>query len=1509
MFHRILKWTVGALAAGASIGTLYAQMAQDPLLSRTAAVEPNIVFLFDDSASMQSTAIYQYGIGAGYQGNRGPNGDAECLPVQSGCVWTASPPATVYGQSPDTNLIYYDPRVRYVSRVQADGSSLAATLLPNTTTFNVYFYKPGSVTTYKVDSVAVGGSGGIGYPATGLTGTLPAASGGAATVRVNVVSTNLVSGVTPDANHWYPTSPGTTVTINSPATGGIQATATAATTQINNGITSVANNNSTFNVASGTSCSVTSITGGGTGTSITPVLLAGSTARKLSGFTITNPGSGFTLANPVITVKCGSAPTVNYTATRGNYFRITSVTMVNKGRGYSTTPPGVSFPAAASPGITATGTASTSPTTYIGTVDVLTPGAGYTACPTTVTLSNNTTGGTGATFTPACSPVVTANVNRAWDGTLNPNGLAANKGPINAGDYFASYVPDAGSPLAAGATTTVPYPVAAKSAVTQYPKFRDRTDCAGAVCTWAEELANYSTWKAFHSNRLELAKTGIGLAFQPLNPTFRLGWGTLGNVAQRASTSAQCGVAGTGALTKGVRLFNGTTQGEFLTWLYGINNAAASVLCTPSRIAVDNVGKYFQRADANSPWANAPNGDGAISVSGTQTGHATCRRSYSMLMTDGYYNDTFTLTGQSGDYDSTNGTAITQPRSYTYVPTGPFSDTRTSAKSASTLADVAMKYWVTDLRTDLSNAVRPVTGDDGFWQHMNFYAIGLGLVGTLDATRPSVLQGLSGNSPTRTADWPAPSGDSPLAIDDMWHATVNGRGKLLNAKTAAELNSSIQQMMSDIAAKEGTQAGVAVSTISLTRDTRKYTPTYTPITWTGNVTAFNLDQTSATQASVAWEVETLVSVDTSTGAKVYSSRIPAANLRKIFVGNGAVTGTRAVPFTYTSLSSAGLLTSMGAGVTTSLVDYLRGDASMEDNDVAANSPTAIYRARQTRLADIVNSTPVFVKDTVDLKYDTLPSTVAERASYRAFVTAKKARPEGVLFVGANDGMLHAFRDGTYDTNGAAIVQGGAEVFAYVPNALLPTLKKLSDKAYVHQYYVDGPNSETDAFLPVKNRWANVVMGSTGAGAGVAASSGVSPRSAVFAIDATSLNSGTSGMDATSVLWEASSNQSDYAELGHVLTDVQAGVTIGGQWVAIFGNGYESKSCTARLYVVNIETGARIREINTGIGGCSGTKNGLGGVRLVKNANQQVIGVYAGDLLGNMWKFNLNASNPSSWNVDLSGSPLFTAGATRPITAPPSIANLPITGATDPKPGYMVVFGSGKFYEVTDITSTAQQTLYGVWDKQEFGATPVPSGAALTNTTQMVMQTISAAISAASGNNFFEVSKNAVDYASASPKRGWYINLPKTGQRLVYPIDILSNRFAVADTISPANVSLDPCSNESGGSGYIYIIDMLTGAGPTEAILDTNGDGNVGTGDLAVSGLESSADGRNVSIIVRSDAAATTYANVGGGAPGSTIVKITCTLTNTCSPPPDPPGTPTTSSTKGVRHQWRQLFLR
>jgi type IV pilus assembly protein PilY1 len=690
---------------------------------------------------------------------------------------------------------------------------------------------------------------------------------------------------------------------------------------------------------------------------------------------------------------------------------------------------------------------------------------------------------------------------------------------------------------------------------------------------------------------------------------------------------------------------------------------------------------------------------------------------------------------------------------------------------------------------------------------------------------------------------------------------------------------------------------VAVSSASLQTNTRKYTPEYTTGDWTGNVYAFTLDPASGNVIGSAWQVE---GVDIN-GNEV--STIPSAIGRQIFVGNGSATpGAKAVPFTYSDMSSAGLISLMTGTVDNNLINYLRGDAANE-----GSNGLALYRARKARMGDIVNSSPVFVKSGATMHYEKLPT--AEASSYAAYRASKVARTEGVLFVGANDGMLHAFRDGTAAvaaTSTTAAVGsdfGGNEIFAYVPRAVLPTINSLADINYAHKYYVDGPLSETDAYLGTA--WTDVLLGTTGAGA-----------QAVFALDVTDpLN-----VDNTNVLWEISSSTAGFSELGFVTSSVQAGKTVSGDWVGVFGNGYFSKSGKAELFLVNLQTGAKLGEIVAN----AGPGNGLGGVTLVRDSQQRVIGAYAGDLKGNLWKFDLSGATSADWKVGLSGSALLAVGATKPMTEAPAVI-------AHTQGGYVVSIGTGQFFLATDMSTTTTQTLYGVWDSVGFGSTAPATAVPQTGTNNLVKQTITAGTpvirtfvvtnlqtgalaTQQQSVTYFTVSTNAVDWTT---KRGWYIDLPNSGERVVYPINVLAGNYIAVGSMSPikasGNSTGDVCVATAQGSGWVYLIDGLTGAGSPTPIFDTNGDGVIDKSDAPADGVTGPASGPFTWSLAGGGGSGggggggpldgdwicengiAKYVGLSGGSGSGVPVNLKCTNPNQ------------TGSIK--TREWRQLFMR
>ncbi len=903
-----------------------------------------------------------------------------------------------------------------------------------------------------------------------------------------------------------------------------------------------------------------------------------------------------------------------------------------------------------------------------------------------------------------------------------------------------------------------------------YPKAATRDDCAASTCSAEEELQNFSNWFTYSRSRLKVAIAGTSETFAKVPDYFRVGFGTINSLAHNVD-----GVT-TDTLLLGVRPFTGADKAAFYTSLQAAVTADGG---TPLRRAMADVGIYYSRTDSRGPWSDSP-------ASGRTKPDVSCRRSFNLLMTDGLWNGT--EAGRAGpagaslppDVDNTTGPLIaaSDGSSYQYVPAPPF-----AGPGGGTLADVAMYYWNHDLRLDLANnlsASKDLTdplADPAFWQHMVNYTIAFGVSGKLN--NPADLNALI----TGTKDWGMPTdGGQEENVDDLWHAAINSRGTSANAGNRAQYEQAIDGMLRGIENGKGKEAAVAVSALSVSTAARKYVPEYKS-GWNGELSALVIGATDP-----VWKA---------------SEHIPAPALRNISTVTKANAGAA---FTLAGLDSANMTTLLGSPDAGALINYLRGDQSME-------GAGGVYRKRTSLLGDIVNSSPLYVRDQFDGQYDFLATGTPGQSIYRKFLQSKKERQPQV-FVGANDGMLHAFSDAD-----------GAETFAFVPRSVIGNLKELAKPDYQHRFYVDGPMVEADIYDGPNSQWRNMVFGGSGAGAKNLFAINV-PVSAYGPSGPVPMSLDASTPKSTDIRWEINAADPTFAELGNNLHKPEVGLLRDGTWVVIVGNGYDSASRKAQLFIVNAMTGKLVKAIDTGVGSTS-QPNGLGGVRALLDSQQRIVGVYAGDLRGNMWKFDLSSSAQGDWSVAFGGQPLFTAvnalGQAEPITAAPTYQNHPLGGV-------MVLSGTGKLFETSDTANTEQRTLYGVWDKVTVGSASTNSALALTNNSALVAQSVSATpLAGTVGGTFYTVSGNTVDYGSSANKRGWKLPLTQSqGQRLVYDPWLAVGR-AFFDTLVPSDPGV-PCVRSD--KSFTFVLDPLTGGaaedGPT---LDTDGNRVFGVGDV------------------------------------------------------------------------------
>ena len=893
-----------------------------------------------------------------------------------------------------------------------------------------------------------------------------------------------------------------------------------------------------------------------------------------------------------------------------------------------------------------------------------------------------------------------------------------------------------------------------------------------------DERQNFANWYSFYRTRNLLTIGAAASAFQKLPEGARVAWRTLNNCTSFSSCSGR---------PNGIRRWIGAPDNagdtshrdNFYAWLMRLPASGG----TPLRQAAGQVGEYFRSKSDDGPYGIDPN------QANTQKGtHYACRPNFHILMTDGIWN---------GNAGSCSGSSCgDQDNRSTQLPDGKRYDPSTAgariygSSYSDNLSDVVFHYWKTDLRTDLDNLLIPYyrdrSGTEDFkywnpkndpatWQHLVTFTVGLGLRDTLN------LSGLQWEGDTHTGagyealrsgskTWPQTGSDrSPGNVYDLWHAAINSRGQAFAAENPEELTKALQAALNRIGENQSSAAALTANSTQIGTDSLVFQARFNTADWTGSMTAYNIES-DGSKGKARWD----------TGD---ANKIPAPETRKIFTWGGAAKG---IEFKQTELSNAGLWDAIGSA---ELLDYLRGDSSREEGKGGS------FRARSARVGDIINSDPAFV-GRQNYGYTSLLEGRDASSRYDVFV-ANKAKRANTVYVGANDGMLHAFDAST-----------GVEKFAYVPQAVLGNLAQLADPKYAHRYYVDGSPSAWDAYFRNSKTWKTVLMGSTGAGG-----------KSVFALDVSNPDQ----FGRSNVLWEINdqSGEAYKDDLGRTLGQAVVARLNNGDWAAIFGNGYGSIRQRAVLYIVNLTTGALIRKFDTGAG-TAAKPNGLGTPTLYDNNGDDIYDtVYAPDMLGNVWKFDLGNSSQDQWQIAFSAKPLFTA--TSPSSGEPTQAiqaRLELARPPQGVPGVLVMFGTGRFFATEDKDIPPTQSVYAILD----------NGSGTVARSQLQQQTISTVSISLRGvmTEARKVSQNRIDWTR---QRGWFMNLPTAGERVIGQAAVRGGRVIFSTLIA----SDDPCA--FGGSGWLMEVDAKTGAMIDYPVFDTNGDKLVDdNGDQVLAGV-------------------------------------------------------------------------
>lgn len=905
-----------------------------------------------------------------------------------------------------------------------------------------------------------------------------------------------------------------------------------------------------------------------------------------------------------------------------------------------------------------------------------------------------------------------------------------------------------------------------------------------------DERQNFANWYSYYRKRVYVTKTAATLAFERFNANIRVGY-------QRINNSTLTGVLA----------FSGARRENFFDWLHDLPASGGTPLLT----AMDKVGGYFEDAG---PYRDDPS-------DGTST-ERSCRQNFHIMMTDGEWNS-----GSPSGFGNVDNSSQTIPANdygiAGYIPRAPYKD-----GNSTYLADIAFRYWQKDLRPTKTNNVPVNIGDlstdvdgDGDtdnddifwnpkndpadWQHMVNFMIGLGVSGQREFPDDydDLLDG--------TLSWP--TGGGTAKVDDLWHASINSRGAYLSAQDPEELVSAFTDVINSVLDRTGSFATAALNSGTISSDTALFFARFTTNDWIGNLIAQPIsDGTNCGPVALgnvcpsAWDAACKLTGGfcSEVGKRVGKTK---PNDRVIITRDE---DNNPIPFRWSSLKNGGTqkasLKQPFNNLGSARLNYLRGARGQE----VAKGNGGIFRNRKSVLGDIISSVPTYVGPPERFYFAS--TDFPEGSSYAAFKTTYKNRTP-MVYVGSNGGMLHGFQ-----------TSNGREKLAYVPLAIFDNLWELSKTDYSHRNYVDGPISENDVYYD--SAWRSLLVSGLGTGG-----------QGYFALDITDPSSFSEANAASIARWEFS--DANDADMGYSFSEPNLVRLANGKWAVIVGNGINateadgqaSASGNGVVFILDAETGAVIKKLDTKQGTAEdpkglGRPNGIVGTAVVDSDGDFIVDrLYAGDLFGNLWAFDLSSSNTGAWASAYGSSstpqPLFVAevsGIAQPITADLKVKSHPSSE------GYLVYFGTGKYLGKSDLTDLSQQTFYAVWDRASNGANGY-------DRSRLLEQTITTHSAPATDLRARVVSENPITWddggnpVTSDEKLGWYIDLPESGER-VHQAPTLRDGRVIFVTVTPAT---DPCAGE--GTSWLMEVDGSNGGRLNESVFDFNKDRVFNDGDL------------------------------------------------------------------------------
>ncbi|MBI5718139.1 MAG: PQQ-binding-like beta-propeller repeat protein [Burkholderiales bacterium] len=767
--------------------------------------------------------------------------------------------------------------------------------------------------------------------------------------------------------------------------------------------------------------------------------------------------------------------------------------------------------------------------------------------------------------------------------------------------------------------------------------------------TYAAEMQNFANWFTYHRKRKLMLAAAMGKVLEPMTG-LRMGVVPFNNRGTVTMLDADSTTSSTNRYA---------TAGSFY-----LNSMSANG--TPTHATMAHIADQF---NAN-----------------TNVVQYACQRNSMFVVTDGFAN------AHSTTAPSYNAATYGSGAPYTTI-------------YANSLADLALAYYTNQLRTDLPaglvplgdpTRVNPVTNPN---LHITTYGITLGARGTLNS---GAANPFGTNVFTTPPTWPTPVADDPTMVDDLWHATINGRGLMFLANDATAMGQAIQSAFDDILNQAGAQASIGVSSVNLGRgDDFAYLGKYNLRGWSGDLTRNAVSTTTgAISTSASWAAAALLA------ARDWTTRL-------IFTSDNS-TG-----LDFTVANVGGTVNPDSATYTnTQVVEWMRGSRVGEGTTV---------RARTSLIGAVVNAEPVV------------------------------SRADGVVYLASGEGLLHAFDTAT-----------GAELWAYHPSDTLASAGASVARGWVFKTQLDATPT-----LAQLASGAKMLVGGLGAAG----------RS-YYALDVSNPRPANATAAAAQFKWifPATTDTTNRGLMGYAIGRPVVTKTSADGAVALVTSGYDNGVTLGdgkgRVWMLNAATGAVIKTFRT-TEGSVGSEAGLAHISAMKELDGTTKYAYGGDLLGNVWKFDLTKAGAGPHDAELVATLYDSSNNRQPVTAAPELVTM---GSKR-----VILVGTGRVLDIGDFGSTRTQSFYAIAD----GTTLANARDGLTQRTY----------TRAADNGTAESTPLAGSSFDWTTGRGWYFDLPAGEQANTVPVVT----YGTVAFVTNKNGTSD-CSQSS----WLYLVDIGSG---------------------------------------------------------------------------------------------------